>query len=364
MKIGIDIREAVAKRKTGKGVFAFNLIKALLSIDKKNEYILYSDKDLPTGFTYPKNTEIRIIQKSPLIWHFSVIKNFAANNGDLFFAPTSFVIPSFLPEKIKQIIVVHDLVAFLFPKIHQIKAVVLEKIFLKKALQKTEYVIAVSENTKKDLMKFFPFVPKEKITVIYPAASDIFSKKIKKYELEEFKKSKNLPEKFILTVSTIEPRKNLELLIKAVQEIPDANLVIVGAEGWKTKKLIKMISDMARIYFLNYLADEDLAKIYKLAEVFVFPSIYEGFGIPPLEAMKSGCPVVCSDSSSLPEVVNDAAFLFKPNDAENLKTQIQRVLKNTELRGELIRRGFSQAEKFSWKESAKKLLNVIASIAK
>lgn len=359
MKVGIDIRAACG-HKTGKGWYTFHIVKEILELDRKNEYILYTAR-VTADFAAFKNSTIKVIHAHPLMWHFKVIKDFLRHGGELFFAPTSFIIPTFLPRKIKSIITVHDLVAFLHPRLHEPKATILEHLFLRLALRKSSAVLVPSENTKKDLMRIFRY-PENRVAVtpLAPAASLLPT--LNKY---------NLPKNFILTVSGLEPRKNVAMLIDAFLElrasspIPHpSSLVIIGGKGWKSGALQKKIRENKKnIIHIENCPSEDLASFYKSAKIFVFPSIYEGFGLPPLEAMSNGCPVICSDAGSLKEVCGDAAILIDPTHPEELKNAIEKLWNDENLQNALREKGFQQAKKFSWQETAKKTLSVIASPA-
>lgn len=353
MKIGIDIRVACG-HKTGKGWYTFHIVKEILELDRKNEYVLYTNR-VTADFAAFKNSTIKVIHAHPLIWHFKVIKDFLRRDGDLFFAPTSLIIPAFLPRKIKSIITVHDLMAFLHPRLHEPKATILEHLFLRLALRKSSAVLVPSENTKKDLVKIFHY-PENRITVTPLAPASTLSylcvghpPSLNKY---------NLPKDFILTVSGLEPRKNVASLVSAAIEL-DKMLVIIGGKGWKSGTLQKKISENKKnIIRIENCPPEDLSSFYKSAKIFVFPSIYEGFGLPPLEAMSNGCPVICSSAGSLKEVCGDAAILIDPKNPEELKNAIKKLLNDEELQNSLREKGFQQAKKFSWQETAKKTLAV------
>lgn len=362
MKIGIDVREVV-KEKTGKGYFVANLVLNILKLDTQNEYILYTNQELE-NFNEFKNATLKVIDKKGFGWHKKVLKDAYAKNLDVFFAPTSYVIPArHNPKKIKVITVVHDLVALLFPAKHNRKAVWMEKFFIKKAIKKSALICAVSKNTKKDLVKKIK-CDEKKIHILHNAASEIF-KQISTEKLAETIKKTDFPQHFILITGTLEPRKNITSLIKAFAQISKKfskhKLLIAGKKGWYYDEIFKTVKDLeleGKVEFLGYVSDEDLITLYNLAEVFVYPSLYEGFGIPPIEAMQCGCPVVTSNTSSLPEVVSDAALQVEPNNIEKMAYEIESLLKDKKLRQKMIARGFKQAMKFSWQKSAKKALEL------
>lgn len=395
MKIGIDLRTAVGN-KAGKGWYTWHLVKELLRLDKKNEYILYTNA-VSGDLTVMRNAHIKLIHRHPALWHRGVIKDWKREvsgglylSGSrpqkiahLFFAPTSYIIPALLPKEYPSIITVHDLVAFLHPQLHQFKATLIEKLFLKRALRKTRQVLVPSENTKKDLVQLFRY-PEEKITVTPLGVDTVFFKetaaeqphggaesaKIEEKEQEAvqaIKKKYHLPEEFIFTVSGLEPRKNIGIVINAIFNLRKKHahlkLVIVGGKGWKSKKIQEKISAAKDfVIHIPHIDSGDLPLLYRCAKIFVFPSYYEGFGLPPLEAMASGCPVICSNASSLPEVVGDAGLLFDPQNIEELQKNIEAVLTHESLRQQCIKKGLAQADHFSWIETAKKTLAVFDSL--
>jgi len=360
MKIGIDIRET-KNEKAGKGYYSFHLVKALLVLDTQNEYFLYTNSETKDF----QNCKIKVINKKGLFWHKKVLSDAYSENLDIFIAPTSYIIPAIHnPNKIKVLITVHDLIAFLYPKNHSKKAILTERLTLKHALKKVRKILSVSQNTKKDLIKQFG-VKENLIEIIHNAASDSFGI-IEHDQCESFRKTKNLPEHFILGVGTIEPRKNYQTLIEAYSKITahhqDVKLVIAGKKGWKSNTIFEKVKKLQlenSVIFLGYVTENELAKLYNLATIFAYPSLYEGFGIPTLEAMKCGCPVVTSSTSSLPEVVEDAALLINPNSVNDLTNALHKLLSTPSLNEELRNKGFKQYKKFSWETSARKLLAIM-----
>ncbi len=362
MKIAIDIREAGAE-KTGKGWYTYNLVLELLKLDSKNEYTLYSDSE-KNPFKEFKNAREKHIRGKGFKWHLNVLKDLKADKPDLFFAPTSYIIPSMAPKWLKVIITVHDLVAFLFPRHHNAKAVVIERLTLRRAVKKASQIFVVSENTKKDLLKRFKY-PAARVHLVPCAPSDFYKEPVKQEELAKFRQKYKLPDQFILAVGTLEPRKNFGTLIKSFvlikSKLPDSKLVIVGKKGWKYEHIEQRLKEFKLqndVIFPGYLEAEDLKKMYACATVFVFPSLYEGFGIPPLEAMACGCPVVSSNVASLPEVIGDAGILIDPKNARKIADSVVSLIENDQIRNMLIERGLRRAEKFTWKASAKAALEV------
>jgi glycosyltransferase involved in cell wall biosynthesis len=236
---------------------------------------------------------------------------------------------------------------------------------IKRAVESADGIIAVSENTRRDLAELLG-VPTERVDVIYHAADERF-RPLDDQAAKEFCQEHDLPESFILWVGILEPRKNLEVLLRALTILRDKEkelhhkLVVAGAKGWLYENTIKLVDELRLaddVIFFGTASVADLLLLYNGARLFVFPSLYEGFGLPPLEAMACGTPVVCSRTSSLPEVLGEAALYFDPLDAEALAEAIQRLAEDEGLRQELRQRGLEQAAKFSWQKTAEQTLAV------
>ncbi|MBD3270277.1 glycosyltransferase, partial [Candidatus Peregrinibacteria bacterium] len=289
MKIAIDIREADGE-KTGKGYYTYGLVSEILKQDQENQYILYTNSH-KNPFLAQQNVKLRTIEASGFKWHWRTLQDLKVEMPDLYFSPTSFIIPAMAPKSLKTIITVHDLVAFLFPKNHNKKAVLIERMTLKMAIKKASKIFVVSENTQNDLIQLFA-LPQSIMAEIPCAPNDKYRVEIKANDVEKIKKKFKLPEHYLLAVGTLEPRKNFINLIKAFvivkRKFPDYKLVIVGKKGWKHKAIDEAVVEYGvaeDVIFPGYMKDNELHVAYHAASVFVFPSLYEGFGIPPLEAM-------------------------------------------------------------------------------
>lgn len=351
--IAIDIRDAYGQM-TGKGFYTRNMVREILAQDSTNKYLLYSNKNYPP-FDLGNNAKLITVKAKSIFWHLAVLKDLLKRKIDIFWAPTSYIIPALAPKSLNTIITVHDVIAFLFADKHNAKARYIEKFTLKRALKRTKKILTVSENTAKDVESLFG-VKSDKIAVVPCAAGNEFIP-LSHQEAEIKVSQLNLPKSFILAVGTIEPRKNLSRLIKAFNQITGyykhVHLVIVGAKGWQYSEIINEANkNKDKIHFLGYIETEQLVALYSLAAFFVFPSLYEGFGIPPLEAMQCGCPVITSNSSSLPEVVADAAVKISPDDVDSLKKALLQMIENPELSKKYKKEGLLQAKKFSWAKSA------------
>jgi len=360
MKIGIDISQ-LAFPGTGSAVYTENLVKNLLK-EKKNEYVLFfsslrqpAPKDLPSkNFRFPP----LLLEQLWNRFHVLPIEKLIGR-VDVFHTSDWLEPPSRCPK----VTTIHDLIIYKYPERfhprggHDIVANLKRK--LEWVKKESALTISVSESTKRDIVELLK-IPEKKIRVIHEAPSEIYNKQQTKKNIEKVKEKYKIKGDYVLMVGTREPRKNLERAIEAFQSLKnqDLSLVIAGKFGWG-KEL--MTEDSRRktvdshVKLLGFVPDEDLPALFSGAQVFVYPSLYEGFGLPVLEAMASGCPVVTSDVSSLPEVAGDAAVLVNPEETEDIARGIQEVLENRE---ELVRKGKARAQEFSWEKTAQETLKV------
>jgi glycosyltransferase involved in cell wall biosynthesis len=233
------------------------------------------------------------------------------------------------------------------------------------AVRRTDHIIAVSESTRQDAIKLLG-VPERKITVIHEAANPMFRQLDAEEARRHVAKTYNLDQGYILFVSTIEPRKNLPALLQAYRKLLDdykrpEKLVLAGSRGWLSDEVYQMVETLHlgdRVRFLGRVPTEHLVHLYNAARLLVHPSFYEGFGLPPLEAMTCGTPVVVSNVSALPEVVGDAAWLIDPHDIDGLTVAMWRILTDNDIRSSLIAKGLKRAQMFSWERAAHETLEV------
>jgi glycosyltransferase involved in cell wall biosynthesis len=366
MNIGVDVRSLLEKERSGVGEYTFQLLDALFGIDKENQYFLFYnsfrkvDDLLPKewknfsnvkfcGFHWP-NKLLNFCFKF-LKW--PKIDRMINKNLDIFFIPNLNFIS--LSSGIKKIITVHDLSFLCYQKFFSRKRRLWHWfVNPRKLISDADKVIAVSENTKRDVAEFCGVAP-GKIEVIYSGVRSGGDSP----DIGAVKKKYNLPENFILSLGTLEPRKNIEGLIRAFEILKQSSkfqvlsfkLIIVGPKGWLYKKIIdcaKKSPAREDIKFINYINPEEKSAFYKLAKIFVYPSFYEGFGFPPLEAAAAGTPVITSTASSLPEIMGEAALMVDPYNPAELAKVMAECLADENLRNALIEKGKKQAEKFSW----------------
>jgi len=324
------------------------------------QYPYFCDKQ---AARFSKFRPLRILFKtSQNLFHSSASRFIQTKAQDIdIYHSNYFAIPKSLIEnkKIIKFLTIYDMIPFLYPHfftgriIHQVKKAI-------DSLSPSDFVICISESTRADFLNLVKF-DSSRVFVIPLGTSDSFNHFIKATQVERVKRKYKIPEgQYILSVATLEPRKNLKQLINAFQtvveqeKLDNLHLVLIGAKGPHYKKLYKEINMPSRlrdrIIFTGYIPDRDLCPLYSGALVFVYLSFYEGFGLPPLEAMKCGAPVITSNTSSLPEVVGDAGILISPYDLDDICHNIINIYRNEALRNQLSSQSLQQAKKFSWKK--------------
>jgi len=355
MKIAVDARCLMNNNYSGVSWYAYNLLSALFELDHDNEYILFynSKKTVKLPEFNQKNVIYKGFRWSNKVFNF--LLNFfgwpkldrLVGGCDVFFAPNLHFVS--WSNKCRKVIVVHDLSFLAYPDFFNLKQKLWHKLILnKKLLQQADVIIADSESTKRDLTDLAG-IPAKKIKVVYLGAN-IKANNMTKAEIT---KKFNLPEKYFLFVGTIEPRKNLAGAIKALNLLESGvSLAVAGQWGWKNKEERELIKDSKRVIHLGYVDEADKAVLYKNAIALVYPSFYEGFGLPILEAMSLGCPVIAGNNSSQGEVLSDAGLLVDPFNINEIKRAMEIMLTNEALRNEFINRGLAQAQKFTWQKTA------------
>ncbi len=298
-----------------------------------------------------------------IVWEQGAAPFIAASHRlDVLFCPVN-VVP--LAARVPCVLTVHDLAFLAFPDAFLARKRRYLTAMTRLSVRKARHVIAVSAHTKADLIRHFG-VPDANITVIPNATSNAFRPAHDAATVAQFRQDHDLPGRFVLFVGTQEPRKNLHRLIEAFAHVaaavPDVHLVVIGAAGWLTSDLAPQVAASPvreRIRFLGYVENRDLPRYYQAAEICCYPSLYEGFGLPPLEAMACGTPVVTSNTSSLPEVVGDAALTVSPTDTTALAAALRNLLNDAPLRARLSAAGIARASHFSWHRTAAATLAVL-----
>jgi len=358
MKILVDI-SALRLSKGGANTYITELFQSLEKIDKQNEYIKISYSPI-----FERNNKILRISDTilrELWWTQKIIpKLINSNNADILHSP-SFLSPINICKP--NVVTFYDASILRYPEFFNLWPKLYANKFYEKIITNSNQIIAVSNFTKSEILHFFPSIKEEKIKVTHLAANKIFKVQEKEMNKKTTKKYK-LVKPYLLCVSTIEPRKNYKNIIKSFYKIIDNienDLVFVGASGWKNSDIPGLIGSMKlenRIRFLGHVNTEELVSLYNSADLFLFPSLYEGFGIPILEAMACGCPVITSNSTSLNEIGGDSALKVNPLSSDEISEGILELVLKPSLLEFYKLKGLEQAKKFSWEKTAKETYEV------
>jgi glycosyltransferase involved in cell wall biosynthesis len=366
VRIGIDARKL---HDFGIGTYIRNLLRQLSRLDHDTEFVLLCRPDdgpqietlgenfravFETAGNYSVAEQLRI----PL--------TLKRERVTLFHAP-HYVLPPLV--QCRSIVTIHDCIHLMFPQYLPNRfALGYAKASMAMAARRANRVLTVSETSKRDIIRFFG-TPSEKIDVIYNAFDERFGKNPDEEAVTRVRERFQLHDPFVLYAGNVKPHKNLERLIEAFHLVRsgglDLKLVLIGDEISKYAALRRAVHRHQLhpyVRFLGYLPEETLAIMYRLAGVFVFPSLYEGFGLPPLEAMASGTPVVTSNVSSLPEVTGNAALLVDPYNPEAIAEAIARVITDATLSDELRRKGLARARQFSWETSVRRIRDIYCEV--
>lgn len=365
MKIGISAITSVGQ-KTGLDMYLQRLITGLSRIDGDNEYVVFVNR-AAQGFLppLPSNFAIVPVYTPPKVhyWWEQVCMTWLVPRfaGSVFHFPIS-AMP--VLANTRAIVTIPDLTFRLFPDTMTRRARLYWDLFTRLGVRRAEYIIAFSESIKRDIQRHLG-VCDDRIIVVYISASDEFKPILDASVLENVRYRYGLPPRFILFTGTIEPRKNLIRLLHAFQILKKRglphSLLLAGQQGWGFAEVCAAVSDLdirEHVIFGGYVPAEDLPLLYNAADLFVYPSLYEGFGLPVLEAMSCGTPVVASATSSLPEVAGDAALLVDPYDIEGWAEAIYRVLTDTALQQVLREKGLQRSCQFSVERMAKETIRV------
>ena len=365
MRIAIDARKL---RDYGIGTYVRNLLRHLARIDSTTEYVLFCRTE-DCGMVGELGENFRSVAEPALPYSASeqlrIPMDLRRERIDLFHAP-HYVLPPLTP--CKSVVTIHDCIHLRFPQyLPNRLAYAYARSSLWFATHRSNRVLTVSEASKRDILKYFR-VPERKIDVIYNAIDERFGELPTPEEIERVRDRYQLNAPYVLYAGNIKPHKNLERLIEAFHlmrqgspELRDVELLIIGDEISKYATLRRAVHRHKlhkHVRFFGFVPDQTLASLYRLANAFVFPSLYEGFGLPPLEAMASGTPVIASNVSSLPEVVGDAALMIDPYEPGAIADAMRQVLTDSQLRADLRARGFVRAREFSWERSVRRVREI------
>ncbi|MFA7209245.1 MAG: glycosyltransferase family 1 protein [Parcubacteria group bacterium] len=376
MRIAIDIRN-IGKKRTGDEVVFFNLVKNLAVIDKENEYLLLTDRnpeldaDLRESIAFlqlaPNFKVVSLCQKGSgkIIWNAWILPEYLRRNP-VDILQVQYITPLFISRKIKIVTIIHDVSFRVFPKLIKKTDLFFLSSLIPLSLRRADKIIGVSRFTAQEIIKYYK-VASEKVDWIHNAVADSFRENYTKEQMEAVRKKYDLPRNFILYIGTLQPRKNLPALIEAYVRIPTekreyCKLVLAGGRGHnfdqRIDEFIKSYSLQEYVILPGFIDEADKPILMGLAQAFCFPSLYEGFGIPVLEAMTLGVPVIASDIPPHSEITEGAALFFDPNDPDDFADKLTRIVIDDSLRFSLSQKGLVQAAKFSWLKTAEKMLAI------
>lgn len=373
MKIFVEAH-TILKNRSGVGWFTYGMVQGLQKATGKRDSIKLvthpkEPMDVGTLLADPKTTEMPIDWLPPQIYHALKFRNIMPPL-DLFYGKGIYIFPNFIRWPLwrsPSIIVVHDLSMFVCPEYLHPKNLAFMTKHLPTSVKKADLIVAVSEASKQTLIEHFSIDP-HKVVVAHLAAEPSLYYRRSDEEIANTKAKYGIFGKYMLFVSTLEPRKNVEGLIAAYRALPakqraETSLVLVGGRGWQDEGIREAIRQARlagdKVVLPGYVDTEDMAAMYSGAEAFVFPSHYEGFGLPILEAMSCGTAVITADNSSLPEAGGDAALYVDSHDHKQLVDAMKRVLTDDKLRETLVKKGYKQAAKFSWENCADTIVSSI-----
>ena len=373
MRIGIDYTAAV-NQGAGIGRYARQMTRALLELDRENEYVLFVPSASPEASRASESAIVGqanvSLARLPLseralvaLWHrlrVPVPVELFSGRLDVFHSPDFALAPVL---RARTLVTVHDLSFRRVPECFKPALLSYLNRVVPRSVARADIVLADSESTRNDAIELLRLAP-ERVFVVYAGVDSRFRRVTDQGLLEDVRSRYSLPGRFVLSVGTLQPRKNYVRLIEAfsrLSDVEDVSLVISGARGWLYEEIYRRVEELglsSRVLFPGYVAEADLPALYSLSEVFAFPSLYEGFGLPPLEAMACGTPVVVSRASSLPEVVGNAGCLVDPLSVEEIAGTLQALLDSPARRADLAEQGVAQAARFTWSEAARVLLGL------
>jgi glycosyltransferase involved in cell wall biosynthesis len=364
------------RQRTGVGQYTKNLFEALFRLDETNRYTIFSFAFLGRGAKrrpIPGSARVgyRFIRYIHLKMFNAIVRKVTSPPIDIMLGsrPDLFIFPNFvrypLPLGSRAIAVIYDLSFVLHPEYTARRNRQFLTRYVPRTINNSQHIIAISQNAKDEIVKYYGVDP-DKISIVSPALDHEFFYPRPMPEIDAVTRKYAITKAYILYAGTLEPRKNIGGILDAYASLPPEvrasySMVLAGGRGWLDREIQDQLESLRHLDIIatGYVPDEDLPALYSGASVFVYPSFYEGFGMPPLEAMACNTPVIVSDNSSLPEVVGDAGVLVDANDAASLAHHIEKVLGDPALADELRRKGLERAKASTWDKSARRLLAVI-----
>lgn len=352
MHLAIDAREACKSPITGKGRWTEGFINAVY--DKGIEVTLFTDQNPPDSLLakWPR-AHICIIHASGMMWHIRATALFVRHAADTYVSTVSYLVPCLLRGRKKCVTIVHDLIAFQ-PELHDWRATIIERLTLAYAAQKSNLLCTVSTSTAEDLLQRYPSL-QQKVVPIFAGCDIPYSQK---------------PLQLIgpiVSIGTLCPRKNQLTLIRAYSTLPEElkkkhPLILIGARGWSDDATIQAVKETTHVLWVGAVSDTERDSILQKASIFAFPSLYEGFGLPVLEAFCVGIPVLTSHQGSLAEVAGDAAYIVDPLDEASITHGLQELLLNPSLCDSLVQKGLQRVPMFTWEKTADLFLHAVRAI--
>ncbi|AUZ84344.1 glycosyltransferase family 4 protein [Methylophaga nitratireducenticrescens] len=363
MRLGIDIH-TVGARQTGNETYIRNLIKAMLASDEgQHEYFLYQTKEVALPEWMSKATIRKVTPHNPLLripFGFPL----ALKKDQIDVALFQYVVPPVMPCPV--VTMVHDISFEYFPEFFNPLSRKRMQLLIPFSARKSAHVLTVSEFSKRQIIEKYR-IPEDKISVTYNGVSDIFRHVTDALWLSHVLQKFGLDQPFILAVGNLQPRKNIERLVRVYaqlrkKDLIQHDLVLVGQMHWQGHAILNEIQKHGiekHVKTTGYVNDTELVALYNRADVFVYPSLYEGFGLPIIESMTCGTPVITSNVSSIPEVAGEAALLIDPASDQELSDSLVRLVTETKLQDELIQLGFLQAKRFDWKITSEQTVSIL-----
>jgi len=365
MRIGIDVTP-LPPNPVGAGNYIIHLLRALASLKSEHEFIIFAQQGGREMIDIPEKPNVNWVilpDKSPglrLLWEQIVLPGLVRNSGIELLHSLHYTRPLFL--SCASVVTFHDMTFILFPELHTRAKRIFFPMAMRLSARQADALLSVSESTRRDAMRLL-HIPAEKIFTTPLGVNEEFHIISDTAILEACRRRYKLPEEFILFVGLLEPRKNLPLLLKAyaklLKQMTIPMLVIVGRPGWGYKDILKQIEALKmkdKVHFTGYVLAQDMPIVYNLAQVFVYPSIYEGFGLPPMEAMACGTPVITTNVSAMRDHVGEAGILIPSQDEESLAQAIKKILNDPDLRKRLSIKGRRQVADFTWKRTAQETM--------
>lgn len=382
MRIWIDGVEANVLQRVGSGQVAYELLKNIHNLDQENKQSLISGKPENNYTILLSSKPLPDLPKQRLNWKYKILKpgrlwtriaipiyyHLAKIKPDVILSPTHYI-PRFI--KAKRVPVIFDLAFIHFPEMFKKDDLYKLTNWTKTSILESAHIITISQSSKKDIIETYK-VPEKKVTVSYPGYNDEVFRLIKDQDkIEQIREKYKVVGDYIIYIGTVQPRKNLLRLIRSMKKIEDLKLVVVGKirgkgkQGWMNEEILeepKKLEIQEKIIFTDYVPPAELPYLITGSKAFVLPSLWEGFGIPVVEAMACGVPVITSNVSSLPEVVSDAGLLVNPKSETQIEQAIRLLTTDKKLHARLSRKALEQSKKFSWQKMAREVIKVLESV--